>query len=228
MIPQLGFGTWGLTTEAELMVDSALKLGYRMIDTASAYANEREVGKALATSGVPREQLTICTKFPVEFAGKEWEVLDFSLASLQLEYLDVWLLHAPMPARELVRTLEVMREARAGGHVRCLGVSNFSIQQLDWVKRSLGFYPDLNQSYFPLDRTLSATVDSHKRRGIVPMAHSPFHERTRLLTAHSDPKVHEAILSAYIRADVPVVFGSRNPAHLSANLEVFRRLTKSS
>lgn len=215
MIPKIGLGTWGLTADTERTVELALQIGYRMIDTASAYVNEREVGRGIAASGIPRDQLTICTKFPVEFAGKEQEILDFSLASLQVEYLDIWLVHGPMPGPALTRTLSHMREAKEAGSVRQVGVSNFSIEQLDWVKRTTGFYPELNQRFLPLDESFDPLVSAHRTRGILPMAHSPFHP----LNGEARVNRHESILTTYIAAAVPVVLSSRNPAHLASNLK---------
>lgn len=220
MIPRLGLGTWGLRADAETLVSEALGLGYRMVDTASGYVNEREVGAGIIRSRIPRQQVTICTKFPVELFGKEREVLRFSLESLQTDYIDVWLVHGPMPGRELLLTWSRMREAKDSGAVRHIGVSNFSIEQLEWLHRKSGVYPEINQAFFPADDYLPDLVDAHRARGVEPMAHSPFHRLNMGLATNS--RSHEDILLSYLDADVAVVFGSRSVRHLTANLSVLR------
>ncbi len=126
-VPKLGFGTWLVDGEAAYDgVRDALELGYRHVDTARAYGNEREVGRAIADSGVPRDELWLTTKvWRDDAAGGDVErVFVEQLADLRVDYVDLLLLHWPAEP-PLVQTLGAMEELRARGVVRHVGVSNF-------------------------------------------------------------------------------------------------------
>ena len=95
-MPLVGLGTWQMTgARCQAAVRSALEVGYRHIDTATIYRNEREVGRAVRDSGVPREQLFVTTKLPSSAAGRERRTLDNSLRALGMDYVDLWLVHWP-------------------------------------------------------------------------------------------------------------------------------------
>jgi len=127
-VPRLGFGTWMLEGDAarEGVLD-ALEIGYRQIDTARAYENEKEVGAGLEQSGVPREEIFLTTKvFPGDFEPDALKAAaEDSLRNLRTDYLDLLLLHWPDPDTPLERTLQAMNELREAGTIRQLGVSNF-------------------------------------------------------------------------------------------------------
>ena len=127
-VPALGFGTWQLTgDDAREGTRHALELGYRQIDTAQAYRNEREVGEGIAQSGVPREEIFLTTKIVGEsLAGdKVGPAVDASLRRLGTDYVDLLLIHWPTDQVPLGETLSAMRAAKDAGKVRHLGVSNF-------------------------------------------------------------------------------------------------------
>jgi len=132
-VPKLGYGTWLVEGEAayEGVLD-ALALGYRHVDTARAYGNEREVGRALADSGVPREEVWLTTKVWYEHAEPDVlrRVFDQQLADLQVERVDLLLLHWPAPEVPLARTLRAMDELREQGLTARIGVSNFPSELL--------------------------------------------------------------------------------------------------
>lgn len=133
-VPALGLGTWMLSGEecVEAVVD-ALELGYRHIDTAQAYENEAEVGRGLARSGLPRDEVWLTTKIWMDDAGHD-DVLrttDLSLERLGVDHVDLLLLHWPNPKVPLSETLGAMRHLQEEGKARYLGVSNFPPDLLD-------------------------------------------------------------------------------------------------
>ena len=132
-VPKLGYGTWQVEGEdAYEGVIDALQLGYRHVDTARAYGNEREVGSGIADAGVPREQIWLTTKVWFEHAEPERLTREFvqQLVDLQVEYVDLLLLHWPAPEVPLRETLGAMDALREQGVVRHLGVSNFPSELL--------------------------------------------------------------------------------------------------
>lgn len=133
VIPRLGFGTWQVTgDEARTMVEGALEAGYRHIDTAQIYENEREVGAALAASGVPRDELFITTKVWTKrfHEGDLQQSVDESLERLGLDHVDLLLLHWPMPEPPLEETIAALNDVHARGLTRSIGVSNFPVVEL--------------------------------------------------------------------------------------------------
>jgi diketogulonate reductase-like aldo/keto reductase len=166
-MPLLGFGTWQLEGEvARDAVSAALEAGYRHLDTATIYGNEREVGTALRDSGIPREDVFITTKCPPQNAERELETLRESLDLLGTDQVDLWLIH--WPARG--GTVDMWRafiEAQEQGLVRNIGVSNFDARQLDEVTDATGVRPAVNQiEWSPLlfDATV---VEEHRSRDVV-------------------------------------------------------------
>lgn len=131
-MPQLGFGVWQVPDdEAERVIAQALEAGYRSIDTAAIYANEEGTGKALAASGLPREELFVTTKL-WNSAGETWtrdsvlREFDASLARLGLDYIDLYLVHWPRPMRDdYLTVLRTFDEIARTGRARAIGVSNF-------------------------------------------------------------------------------------------------------
>jgi diketogulonate reductase-like aldo/keto reductase len=131
-MPLVGLGTWQMTgARCQAAVRSALEVGYRHLDTATMYRNEREVGRAVRGSGVPREQLFITTKLPPGAAGREQRTLQSSLRALGVDYVDLWLVHWPPRGRALVSTWKELLAVRHQGLARAVGVSNYRPAQLD-------------------------------------------------------------------------------------------------
>ena len=127
VMPMLGFGVYQITdaAECEAAVAEALRVGYRLIDTAAAYGNEEAVGRAIAASGIPREELFVTTKLWLSDAGyeKTREAFERSLARLQLDYLDLYLIHQPYG--DVHGAWRAMEELNEAGRIRAIGVSNF-------------------------------------------------------------------------------------------------------
>src|SRR5919206_395522 len=133
-MPQLGFGVWQVPDdEAETAVGTALEAGYRSIDTAAIYGNEEGTGKAIAASGLPREDIFVTTKLWNSDQGYDatLRAFDTSLAKLGLEYIDLYLIHWPTPARDLyVDSYKAFEKLHADGRIKAIGVSNFEPEHL--------------------------------------------------------------------------------------------------
>jgi len=155
-VPVLGFGTWLIEgADATEAVRDALDIGYRQIDTARAYENEREVGRGIADSGVTREEIFLTTKVPPDDASADDVQRDCeqSLERLGVDYLDLLLLHWPSPGVPLEETLKALTALQADGRIRNLGVSNFPAgllqQALDLAPvfcNQVEYHPFLDQS----------------------------------------------------------------------------------
>ncbi len=138
-IPRLGFGTFQIKGEqCRESVEDALNLGYRHIDTARIYGNEEEVGKAISKSGIPREQLFLTTKlWRDELTPDEVpKAVASSLKNLQTDYVDLCLIHWPVNDVPIAETLQAMEEEKQKGHLKHLGVSNFTTYHLDKAEQS--------------------------------------------------------------------------------------------
>src|SRR5690606_19122705 len=149
-MPRLGLGTWPLDdAEAERVVDEALEIGYRHIDTAVRYGNEVGVGRALATSGLGRDDVFVVTKLDGPFQGEDKAVagLDDSLERLGLGFVDLLLIHWPLPSRDLyVSTWRTFERLQAEGKALSIGVSNFKPAQLKRLAEETEVVPAVNRS----------------------------------------------------------------------------------
>lgn len=157
-MPQLGLGVWKAKdgAEVETAVAAAIDAGYRLIDTAAIYGNEVGVGRAIRSSQVPRQELFVTTKLWNADQGYDGtlKAFDKSLAKLGLEYVDLYLIHWPMPARGLfIETWRAFEELYVQGRVKAIGVSNFQPQHLDELLAAAIVKPVVNQvelhPYFP-------------------------------------------------------------------------------
>ncbi len=173
-IPLIGFGTWQLEgTDAYNGVRAALEIGYRHIDTATGYSNEDQVGAAIRDSGIGRENVFITTKFPPENVGHERETIDDSLKALGVDFVDLWLVHWPPAGEARPETWKALIEALEQGKTRSIGVSNYSIAQIDELTAATGKTPALNQipwNPFAYDAHL---VDELASRHVVLEGYSP-------------------------------------------------------
>ncbi|MEJ2378870.1 MAG: aldo/keto reductase [Pseudolabrys sp.] len=131
-IPIVGLGTWALR-DPRRSVEQAIRIGYRHIDTAQMYGNEAEVGQGVRASGVPRDEVLVTTKVqPTNLAPHDVDhSVKQSLAKLRLDVIDLLLIHWPNPRVPLAETLGAMAKLKRGGHVRAIGVSNFTVALLD-------------------------------------------------------------------------------------------------
>jgi 2,5-diketo-D-gluconate reductase A len=148
-IPQLGFGTFQIPPmETRAATLEALRAGYRHIDTAEMYGNEREVAQAVRDSGVPRAEVFVTSKLNNGFHDPKvaHAAFDRSLAVMEFEYLDLFLIHWPMPATlDFVQTWKALEEMYESGRVRAIGVSNFQTHHLDRLAAETSTTPAVNQ-----------------------------------------------------------------------------------
>ncbi len=158
-MPQLGFGVWQVPDdEAQTAVTAALEAGYRSIDTAAIYGNEEGTGRAIAASGIAREDLFVTTKLWNSDQGYDstLRAFDTSLAKLGLEYVDLYLIHWPLPSRDrYVDTYKAFEKLLADGRVRAIGVSNFLPEHLKRLIDETSVVPAVNQ--IELHPTCSST-----------------------------------------------------------------------
>lgn len=167
-MPLLGFGTWQIKGKDAVRASSAaLEAGYRHLDTATVYGNEGEVGRAIAESGVARDQLFLTTKCPPDRMGRELETLRRSLELLQTDRVDLWLIHWPGPGTTNVDIWRSFVEARDSGLARDIGVSNFDAPLLDSVSSSTDVVPAVNQIEWSPLLYDAGVVAAHKTRDVV-------------------------------------------------------------
>ena len=145
-IPMVGFGTWQLQGQiAYEAVRHALQVGYRHIDTATMYRNEEQVGRAIADSGLDRAEVFVTTKLPPGNAGRVRATIAESLKALRTDYVDLWLVHWPPRGRNLVPLWRDFLAVRDEGLTRAVGVSNYSVGQIDDLIEATGEGPAVNQ-----------------------------------------------------------------------------------
>ncbi len=197
-MPMVGFGTWPLRGHsAAVAVGRALQAGYRHVDTATMYANEAEIGRALHDSGLSRQEVFLTTKLRARDAGHERAVLKASLRALGTDYVDLWLVHWPPPRGKA--NVSVWRELltlRDEGLARAVGVSNYSIQQIDELIEATGEAPAVNQIHWNPRRYNADLLHGLRRRGVVVEGYSPLKD-----TNLSDPVLNEWPGSTAWRAD---------------------------
>lgn len=185
-IPKLGLGTWFIDDDkAAEAVRTAVKLGYRLIDTAQAYGNERGVGEGVRTCGIPREKLFVASKVAAELKTYEAAAksIDETLEKMELDYLDQMIIHSPQPwnefrvekryfeeNKEVWRALE---DAQAAGKVKVIGVSNFLKDDLENLLGSCRIKPMVNQILLHISNTDLELVEFCKAQGIQVEAYSP-------------------------------------------------------
>ena len=174
-MPLLGFGTWQISNrEAAQATAHALEAGYRHLDTATMYNNEAGIGKALASAALPRESVFVTTKLPPSNAGRELRTLGESLTKLGLTYVDLWLIHWPPNGRAAPRVWEQFIKARQDGLARAIGVSNYSLSQIDELSQVTGVVPEVNQIRWGPSIYDPAVVTGLQQRGVVLEGYSPF------------------------------------------------------
>ena len=170
LMPQIGLGTWPMSDdEAETAVAQAIGLGYRLFDTAYAYGNEAGVGRGLRAGGVAREELFVTTKLNGEFHGyrEAQDALTASAGLLGLDYVDLYLIHWPLPARDrYVDAWRGLLKLLEDGKVRAIGTSNFKPAHIDRLLEETGVAPDVNQIELNPTLTRERTRDYDAGHGI--------------------------------------------------------------
>ncbi len=175
-LPALGFGTWQLNgAQCESAVEYALELGYRHVDTAQAYGNEREVGRAIARSGVKRDAIFLTTKLaPGNLAAKDvTRSLAGSLEALDTDHVDLLLIHWPSTTVPMGETLRAMGEAKAQGRVKHIGVSNFTVAHMREAIETHKAEIFCNQIEYHVLLGQNRVLDFARARGIMVTAYCP-------------------------------------------------------
>jgi diketogulonate reductase-like aldo/keto reductase len=240
-LPALGFGVFqSPPAETVGAVEAAIRTGYRLIDTAAAYANEREVGEGIRRSGIPRDEMFIETKVWISDYGyaATLHAFDKSVRKLGVEQLDLLLLHQPLPSL-LERTLESYRALEtllADGKVRAIGVSNFMPQHLDRLLSVASVVPAVNQIEVHPYFQQAALQRVHAEHGIATQAWSPiggitsyrgmakrsFDDPTLLQIAGAHGKsAAQVMLRWHIQERRSAIPKSVNPARIAENFDVF-------
>jgi 2,5-diketo-D-gluconate reductase A len=232
-IPQLGLGTWPLgDDQAARAVETAIGLGYRLIDTAASYGNEVGVGRGIAGAAPPREEVFVTTKLRGAQHGYHAALAGFeeSRARLGLDYVDLFLIHWPLPARDLyVDTWRAFIELRERHLVRSIGVSNFTPAQIERLFEETGVTPVVNQIEIHPRLAQAETVARDAERGIVDEAWSPLgkggallHEPVieRLAREH-EVTPGQTVLRWHVQRGLVPIPKSADPQRQAENLDVF-------
>jgi 2,5-diketo-D-gluconate reductase A len=230
-MPILGFGVYQIPPEqTEQAVSDALAAGYRHIDTAAAYLNEDAVGRAIAASGIPRDELFVTTKLWIQDAGEESarRAFETSLTNLGLDHLDLYLIHQPFG--DVYGSWRAMQDLNRQGAVRAIGVSNFHTDRLVDLADHNEITPAVNQIETHPYHQRVADQDIMGERGVQSESWGPFAEgRNNLFT---DPvlsrigsghgkSVAQVVLRWLIQRDVVVIPKSVRPERMAENIDVF-------
>lgn len=241
VVPQLALGTWFIDDDkAAEAVHEAVKIGYRHVDTAQAYANEHGVGEGVRTAGIPRKELFVTTKVAAEHKDYESAArsIDESLAAMGLDYLDMMIIHSPQPWAEVNQSddrhyegnLEAWRaltDAYKAGKIRAIGVSNFQKEDIDNIWDNAEVKPMVNQVLCHISNTPLGLIDYCQSKGIVMEAYSPVAHGEAL----KNPKIAEmaakygvSIPQLCIRYDLQLGMitlpKTANPEHMKSNADV--------
>jgi 2,5-diketo-D-gluconate reductase A len=231
-IPQLGYGVFQVSPkETELAVARALQAGYRHIDTAAAYRNEGPVGQAIHASGLDRSEVFVTTKCWNDDHGHDaaTKACKRSLERLELEHLDLYLIHWPVPSHDLyVETWQAFIELQSAGYVRAIGVSNFQPAHIERLIAETGVTPAINQVELHPYFQQAGLRHEHDELDIVTEAWSPLGQGLEL----EDPAIVEiaeshakttaqTIIRWHIQLGNVVIPKSVTPARIEENFDVF-------
>lgn len=238
-MPKLGLGTWFIDDDrAAEAVRAAVEIGYRNIDTAQAYGNERGVGEGARTADVPRDELFVSTKLAAEIKNYDQAVdaINGSLEKLGIEYIDLMLIHSPQPwadfrggdyvkgNRDAWRALE---EAHQAGKIRSIGVSNFRQQDLENILQGATVVPHVNQLLVHAGNTPSELLDYCKGKQILVEAYSPIAHGAILQNAEVQTmagkygvSVPQLCIRYTLQLGTVSLPKTANPEHMRTNAEV--------
>jgi 2,5-diketo-D-gluconate reductase A len=226
-MPLLGFGTWRLTGDtARTAVRAALQAGYRHLDTAKVYGNEKQVGAGLADSGVARDEVFVTTKCPPRNAGRERETLRTGLEALGTDRVDLWLIHWPAGTGADVDMWRAFVAARDEGMTADIGVSNYSLDQVDELTDVTGVMPAVNQVKWSPLLFDKAVLDGHRARGVVLEGYSALrggtldHPMIRSVAERHDRTTAQVIIRWHLQHGVVVIPKSEREERIVANAQV--------
>lgn len=226
-IPMLGLGVWQVPNGPECVdaVRWALELGYRHIDTAQAYGNEESVGQALRESGVPREEVFLTTKFYPAREDPAAEA-EHSLRRLGVDQVDLYIVHWPQGGPTWA--WPGMERARELGHARSIGVSNFSVGELDQLTAAASVAPAVNQVQFSPFKYRRALLEVCRQRGVALEAYSPLgtgrnleQESVKRIASRAGRTPAQVLLRWCLQHELPVIPKSTHRERLEENAQVF-------
>ena len=232
-IPQFGFGVFQIPAEETVTaVRTALDAGYRHIDTAQMYGNEAEVGRAIAESGVPREEVFVTTKLDNDCHAYDAALgaLDESLRKFGFDHVDLFLIHWPRPQEgRYVETWTALEKLKADGKARSIGVSNFTVEHLDRLAERTGTVPAVNQIELHPQFPQAELRAYHADHGIATEAWSPIGQggdllqdgRLRALADEHGRSPAQIVLRWHIQLGNIVFPKSVTPGRIRENIDVF-------
>ncbi|MFI2670252.1 aldo/keto reductase [Streptomyces albidoflavus] len=232
-MPQLGFGVWQVPDdEAFTAVGAALDAGYRSIDTAAAYGNEEGTGKAIARSGIPREELFVTTKLWNSDHGYDaaLRAFDSSLEKLGLDHVDLYLIHWPLPAKDTaVDTYKALEKIYSEGRARAIGVSNFLPEHLERLIDATSIIPAVNQIELHPHLQQRAAREYHAEQGITTEAWSPLGQGKGLLEVPAVVAIArkhnvtpaQVVLRWHVQLGNVAIPKSVTPSRIVENIDVF-------
>jgi 2,5-diketo-D-gluconate reductase A len=232
-IPQLGFGVWQVPDDqAQTSVAAALELGYRHVDTAAAYENETGVGRAIKESGLPREEVFLTTKLWNGDHGYDaaLSAFDKSLERLGTDYVDLYLIHWPVPEQELyIESWRALEKINASGRAKAIGVSNFTAETLERLVKESTKVPAINQIELHPYFSQPAMRQLNEKLGITTEDWSPLGQGGELLrepvlarigAAHGKTPA-QVVLRWHLQLGDVVIPKSVTPSRIKENFEVF-------
>ncbi len=232
-MPQIGLGTASLNDDKVApVIVTAIEAGYRHIDTAFRYGNQRGVGKGIKDSGIDREELFVTTKLDGEFQGNEHAIdgLDDCLHQLGMDYVDLLLIHWPLPQRdEYISTWKTFEKLVEAGKVRSIGVSNFKPAHLDRLLAEATIRPAANQIQLNPRITRPEQCAYNRAHDIITVAWSPLGQGNDLLNEPTLTTIStkygktpaQVVLRWDIDRGIVAIPRSSNPERLAQNLEIF-------
>lgn len=231
-IPALGFGTFEIHgSRAEEMTHHALEVGYRHIDTAQAYENEADVGRAIERSPVDRSDVFLTTKIlPQDFGRRDLPVaMERSLDQLGTDYVDLVLLHWPNPNVPIADTMEALQEVREAGHARHIGVSNFTVALLNEAVANSGVPLATNQVEYHPFLSQAPVLDAVRNQGMSLTAYSPLakgdaaNDETlqRIGDAHGKSAAQVTLRWLIQQEGVIAIPRTSNPDRCETNFQIF-------
>jgi len=239
-IPKLGLGTWMISDQdAAQAVKEAVKIGYRHIDTAQAYENEKGVGEGIRACGVKREDLFVTTKLAAEIKSYDEAVasIDGSLKTLGLDYIDMMIIHSPKPwmkfhennpyfegNREAWKALE---EACKAGKLRAIGLSNFEKADIDNILETASVKPMVNQILAHISNTPKELIQYSKGKGMLVEAYSPIghgelmkNKEVAAMAGKYNVSVPQLGIRYCLQLGLLPLPKTANPAHMKTNAQV--------
>ena len=244
-IPAIGFGTWQVKDGNEAYESTlwALESGYRHIDTAHAYGNEESVGRAVRDFGIQREEIFVTTKLPSHIKTYDGAIEYFnqSLASLGLDYIDLYLIHAPWPWSNIgedctegnIEAWRAMIDIQKSGKARAIGVSNFAVKDIEAIVTATGVKPAVNQIRYFIGNRQDAITDYCQANGILIEAYSPLatgeivnHDKLRGISEKYGVTIPQLCIRYCIEKGTLPLPKSVHKERIAANIDVDFRIEK--